>query len=106
MLLPVTTVAELGMLLRATRKSQGVRLDDAAGAAGVGPVFAGEFERGKESVQFDLALKLLQEVGLRLQVDVPDSALPLFKQLQETGLRPLPKRTSRSPAKLPQGASS
>lgn len=99
MLLPVTTVAELGMLLRATRKSQGVRLDDAAGAADVGPVFAGEFERGKESVQFDLALKLLQEVGLRLQVDVPDSALPLFKQLQETGLRPLPRKASRKPAK-------
>jgi len=104
MLFPVTTVAELGMLLRATRKSQGVRLDDAAGAAGVGPVFAGEFERGKESVQFDLALKLLQEMGLRLQVDVPDSALPLFKQLQETGIRPLPKRISRKPAKPAKGA--
>ncbi len=106
MLLPVTTVVELGMLLRATRKSQGVRLDDAAGAAGVGPVFAGEFERGKESVQFDLALKLLQEMGLRLQVDVPDSALPLFKQLQETGLRPLPKRASRRPAKPAKDATS
>jgi transcriptional regulator with XRE-family HTH domain len=106
MLLPVTTVAELGMLLRATRKSQGVRLDDAAGAAGVGPVFAGEFERGKESVQFDLALKLLQEMGLRLQVDVPDSALPLFKQLQETGLRPLPKRAARQGAKQAKGTSS
>lgn len=106
MLLPVTTVAELGMLLRATRKSQGVRLDDAAGAAGVGPVFAGEFERGKESVQFDLALKLLQEVGLQLQVDVPDSALPLFKQLKEAGMRPLPKRASRNPAKPAKGAAS
>jgi len=106
MLVPVTTVAELGMLLRATRKSQGVRLDDAAGAAGVGPVFAGEFERGKESVQFDLALKLLTEVGLRLQVDVPDSAMPLFKQLKETGLRPLPKRASCNTAKQAKGVSS
>jgi transcriptional regulator with XRE-family HTH domain len=94
------------MLLRATRKSQGVRLDDAAGAAGVGPVFAGEFERGKESVQFDLALKLLAEVGLQLQVDVPDSALPLFKQLQETGLHPLPRRASRKPAKPTKGTPS
>ena len=106
MLLPVTTVAELGMLLRATRKSQGVRLDDAAGAADVGPVFAGEFERGKESVQFDLALKLLHEVGLRLQVDVPDSAVPLFKQLQETGLKPLPKRASHKPGNPAKGATS
>jgi hypothetical protein len=47
MLIPITTVAELGLLVRATRKSQGVRLDDAAGSAGVGTVFAGEVERGK-----------------------------------------------------------
>jgi transcriptional regulator with XRE-family HTH domain len=96
MLVPVVTVAELGLLLRATRKSQGVRLDDAAGAAGVGPVFAGEFERGKESVQLGLALRLLEEVGLQLKVDVPDSAMPMVRQLQQTGIRPLRKPRQHS----------
>lgn len=96
MLIPITTVAELGMLLRATRKSQGVRLDDAAGSAGVGPVFAGEVERGKEAVQLGLVLKLLEEVGLQLKVDFPENALPMLRQLQEKGVRPLsPRRVTK-----------
>ena len=98
MLIPITTAAELGMLLRATRKSQGVRLDDAAGSAGVGAVFAGEVERGKETVQLGLVLKLLDEVGLQLKVDVPDAALPRFRQLQAKGLRPLKNRQANSGA--------
>lgn len=100
MLIPITTVAELGMLLRATRKSQGVRLDDAAGSAGVGPVFAGEVERGKETVQLGLVLKLLEEVGLQLKVDVSEDALPMLQRLQEKGVRPLP------PRRTPKGAKS
>lgn len=99
MLIPITTVAELGMLLRATRKSQGVRLDDAAGSAGVGPVFAGEVERGKEAVQLGLVLKLLEEVGLQLKVDFPENALPMLRQLQEKGVRPLPPRRVTKGAK-------
>jgi len=95
MLIPITTVAELGMLVRATRHAQGLRLDDAAGSAGVGPVFAGEFERGKESVQLGLVLKLLDEVGLQLKVDVPDKALAELQALQTKGLRPLPRRSSK-----------
>lgn len=82
MLLRVTTVAELGQLIRAARKSQGVRLDDTAGSAGVGPVFAGDVERGKETVQFGLVLKLLEEVGLQLKVDVPESILPALNKLK------------------------
>lgn len=92
MLIPITTVADLGLLLRATRKAQGVRLDDAAGSAGVGTVFAGEVERGKDSVQLGLVLKLLDELGLNLKVDFPENALPMLRQLQEKGVRPLPRR--------------
>lgn len=97
MLIPITTVAELGMLVRAARHTQGLRLDDAAGSAGVGPVFAGEFERGKESVQLGLVLKLLDEVGLQLKVDIPDKALPELQALQAKGLRPLtPRRSNKA----------
>jgi transcriptional regulator with XRE-family HTH domain len=96
MLLPITTVAELGLLLRATRKAQGVRLDDAAGSAGVGTVFAGQVERGKDSVQLGLVLKLLDELGLNLKVDFPENALPMLRQLQEKGVRPLsPRRATK-----------
>ena len=82
MLLRITTVAELGQLIRAARKSQGVRLDDTAGSAGVGPVFAGDVERGKETVQLGLVLRLLEEVGLQLKVDVPQSVLPELNKLK------------------------
>jgi transcriptional regulator with XRE-family HTH domain len=99
MLIPITTVAELGILLRATRKSQGVRLDDAAGSAGVGPVFAGDVERGKETVQLGLVLKLLEEAGLQFKVDFPENALPMLRQLQEKGVRPLPPRRVTKGAK-------
>ena len=82
MLLRITTVAELGMLIRAARKSQGVRLDDAAGSAGVGAVFAGAVERGKETVQLGLVLRLLEEVGLQIKVDVPESVIPALNKLK------------------------
>ena len=98
MLIPITTVADLGLLLRATRKTQGVRLDDAAGSAGVGVVFAGEVERGKDSVQLGLVLKLLDEAGLQLKVDFPENVLPMLRQLQEKGVRPLPLRRAKKGA--------
>nr|WP_319566470.1 transcriptional regulator [uncultured Rhodoferax sp.] len=100
MLIPISTVAELGLLVRATRRSQGVRLDDAAGSAGVGQVFAGEFERGKESVQLGLVLKLLDEVGLQLKVDVPENALAELQALQAKGLRPLRPRRAKKAGSL------
>lgn len=99
MLIPVATVADLGLLLRATRKAQGVRLDDCAGSAGVGTVFAGEVERGKDSVQLGLVFKLLDELGLALKVDFPENALPMLRQLQEKGVRPLPPRRATKGAK-------
>jgi len=38
----ITTVAELGEVIRATRKANNIRLDDVASMAGLGPVFVGE----------------------------------------------------------------
>lgn len=89
----INTVADLGLLLRAVRKSQGLRLDDLAGSAGVGHVFAREVEYGKETVQMGRVLKLLKEVGLQLSVEVPSDALEQLEALQATGLKPLKPRT-------------
>jgi transcriptional regulator with XRE-family HTH domain len=76
----IHTVADLGLILRAVRKSQGLRLDDLAGSAGVGHVFAREVEHGKATVQMGRVLKLLQEAGLQLTVDIPSSALEQLKR--------------------------
>ena len=95
----INTVADLGLILRAVRKSQGLRLDDLAGSAGVGHVFAREVEYGKETVQMGRVLKLLQEAGLQLTVDIPSNALEQFEALKFTGLKPLKPRTRSSTAK-------
>jgi transcriptional regulator with XRE-family HTH domain len=76
----ISTVAELGQILRAARKAHRTRLDDLAAMAGVGATFASQLERGKETVQLGLVLKLLDETGLRLIVDMPEA---VFHELQK-----------------------
>lgn len=84
----VNSIAELGMLVRATRRAHGLRLDDVAGSANVGAVFVGDVEHGKETVQMGRVLKLLDELGIRMIVDVPQAAMPEFDKLQRVGLKP------------------
>jgi hypothetical protein len=87
----------LGLLIRATRKTQHVRMDDLAGSAGVGPVFVREVERGKETVQLGRVLALLAELGIELRADVPDSVLPAFEDLCRVGVKPLKPRHPKKP---------
>jgi hypothetical protein len=88
---------ELGLAIRATRRTQKVRLDDLSGSAGVGHVFTREVEHGKETVQLGRVMQLLEELGIKLLVDVPDEAMTELNRLRETGLRPLKPRASRAP---------
>jgi len=99
---PIHTVADLGLVLRAARKSQQLRLDDLAGIAGVGHIFAREVEHGKETVQMGRVLRLLQELGVELSVKVPSDAIPYLKKLEESGLKPLKSRTQVRPPKSAQ----
>ena len=96
MQIPITSPGQLGLLVRATRKTQKLRLDDVAGSAGLGHVFAREVERGKPTVQLGRVLQLLAELGITLQADVPDEVLPAFEQLKVSGVKPLSvRRTPR-----------
>ncbi len=88
----------LGLLIRATRKTQRVRMDDLAGSAGVGPVFVREVERGKETVQLGRVLNLLAELGIELRADIPDNVLPTFERLRQSGVKPLKPRRSKNTA--------
>ncbi|WP_025870788.1 helix-turn-helix domain-containing protein [Methylobacillus glycogenes] len=81
----ITSMAELGEVLRATRKAHHLRLDDFAGMAGVGPVFVGDVEYGKETVQMGLVLQLLRELGLTLTVEVPEATTPYLHKIREQG---------------------
>lgn len=63
---------ELGELIRRARKAQNIRQDDAAGSIGVSENFLGKVERGSESVQWGKLFQVLDGLGLRLIVDLPD----------------------------------
>ncbi|PXX36842.1 helix-turn-helix domain-containing protein [Undibacterium pigrum] len=81
----ITTVAELGEVIRATRKANNIRLDDVASMAGLSPVFVGDVEYGKSTVQMGRVLQLLRELGLKLVVDVPVSTMPELQKIHERG---------------------
>lgn len=92
MQIPIRAVSDLGMAIRAVRKQQGLRQDDTAGSAGVGHVFLRDVERGKETVQLGLVLKVLDELGIQLNIDIPREALARLDELREKRLKSLPGR--------------
>ena len=73
MQIPIHHVAAIGPLVRASRKAQGMRQDDAAGSIGVSENFLGKVERGSETVQWGKLFQVLEGLGMRVIVDVPDS---------------------------------
>lgn len=85
MQIPVQSVADLGLALRAARKSAKVRLDDLADIAGVSKQFVSDVEYGKQTVQLGLVLHLLSEMGLHLTVNVPPAAEAEVLALQAKG---------------------
>ncbi len=98
MLIDISSPQTLGLLIRASRKQQKIRMDDVAGSAGVGPVFVREVERGKETVQLGRVLKLLAELGIELKANVPEEVVAAFAALRLTGVKPLrPRRPVSKP---------
>ena len=73
MKIPIENAAAIGKVVRASRKAQKIRQDDAAGSIGVSENFLGKIERGSESVQWGKLFQVLQGLGVRVLVDVPDS---------------------------------
>ena len=63
----------IGKVVRASRKAQKIRQDDAAGSIGVSENFLGKIERGSESVQWGKLFQVLEGLGIRVMVDVPES---------------------------------
>lgn len=72
MKISIKAATEIGAIVRASRKAQGVRQDDAAGSMGVSENFLGKIERGSESVQWGKLFQVLDGLGIRVELDVPD----------------------------------
>ena len=73
MQVPINSAAALGKVIRASRKALKIRQDDAAGSMGVSENFLGKVERGSESVQWGKLFQVLEGLGVRVMVDVPES---------------------------------
>ena len=73
MKIPINNAAAIGKVVRASRKAQKIRQDDAAGSIGVSENFLGKIERGSESVQWGKLFQVLEGLGVRVMVDVPES---------------------------------
>ena len=70
------TSVEIGNIIRATRKAQGLRQDELSGAAGVGIRFVVDLEAGKPTVQLGKALQVLQALGCALEIRPPKASEP------------------------------
>jgi transcriptional regulator with XRE-family HTH domain len=82
MRLTIQSVADLGLAVRAVRRHSHVRIDDLAGTAGVSKQFTQDVEHGKPTVQLGRVLRLLAELGLPLELDIPDEAAHALETLR------------------------
>lgn len=62
----ITSVHELGKLIRQTRKAQKMTQEDVSGLAGLGNRFIIDLEHGKETVQAQKVIDVLNLLGLEL----------------------------------------
>lgn len=79
----VDSVSDIGTVLRAVRKSSGIRIDDLAGMVGVSKQFASDVENGKDTVQMGRVFRLLRELGVRVSVEFHDSAAAELERLAQ-----------------------
>lgn len=56
----------LGVLVRETRKAQGISQEQLAGVANTGVRFISDLENGKPTVQLERAIRVLEALGLGL----------------------------------------
>ena len=83
--IPITSASTIGKVVRASRKAQKIRQDDAAGSVGVSENFLGKIERGSESVQWGKLFQVLEGLGIRVMVDVPEDVAAHLEAVRSKG---------------------
>lgn len=73
-LIAIRDAADIGTLARQLRKRQGIRQDDMAAIIDASHVFLRDVELGKGTVQLGKVLRLLDELGVRVHLEVPEDA--------------------------------
>ncbi|WP_082005922.1 type II toxin-antitoxin system Y4mF family antitoxin [Ensifer sp. ZNC0028] len=67
----VRTSADIGALVRTTRKEQNLRQDELAGVSGVGVRFIVDLEAGKPTAQVGKVLQVLRMLGCSVDIVAP-----------------------------------
>ena len=68
------TPTDIGNIIRAARKAQGLRQDELAAAANVGVRFLIELEAGKPTAQLGKTLSVLSALGVDIALTAPGGA--------------------------------
>lgn len=89
----LNTPQDIGRLVRAARKAERLRQDDAAGAIGVSDVFLWAMEKGSPGVKLKNLLQVFRALGIQLSAEVSDEAAALYKALMD----PSPARKRKRP---------
>ncbi len=64
----VRSAEEFAEVVHARRRALGLTQEELAGVIGVHRTFVGQFEQGKRSVRFELAIRLAQALGLDIDL--------------------------------------
>jgi len=64
----ISSSRDIGNVIRAKRKADNLTQADAAALCGIGTRFLGELERGKATAQIGKVLRILNGLGLTLQI--------------------------------------
>ena len=65
----ITTVQDLGSIIRQKRKADGLTLEEAAAVSGVSYAFFSALENGKETVRLNKVLQVLACLGIELDAN-------------------------------------
>jgi len=66
----IKTVADIGLLIKETRKKQGLTQIELAQLTNVGARFLSDLENGKETCEIGKALKVLSNLGIKVSLDM------------------------------------
>lgn len=104
----LTTVEDAGLVVRALRKHADIRIDDFALTAQVSKQFMSDLENGKPTIQMGRVLALLNNLGVRVTLELPDdlSESLVREQSKASGRKGRKERKSRkaqSPRVLAEG---
>ena len=72
----VSTSAELGSIIRVARKKNGITQTDFALLMGISHVTLRRIEQGHPGVNLGLVFQVMDELGVHLEAEVPDTENP------------------------------